>query len=156
MRRRREKQEKKLAESNDKTLRKFSSNNINKINEKIDLKLLRTSFDLIPSNGLNISDPVTNTTAINLSSPQSKLLASLKKNRKQYQQNSSKKNSFPNSNKTGSKKEVTDSLVPNPNGFSKETLLKRMIDHFDTIDKDMHFEFCVNFFYQDILLNQRN
>jgi hypothetical protein len=139
VRRRREKQEKKLAESNDKTLRKFSQNNLTKVNEKIDLKLLRTSFEHIPSN-----DSVSNSTTTSSSHLQTpKLLASLKRKRKYHQQNSSKKSSNPILNKSGNKNEMIDGLTLNPNGFSKETLNKRMIEHFDTLDKDMHFEFCV-------------
>ena len=137
--------------SKNKTLKKTSSNNISKLNEKIDLKLLRTSFDLIPPNSLNLNDSVSSdtTTSTNIVSQnlmiQPKLLASLKKNRKNFQQNNSKKFSIPNLNKAGSKKELNDSLIVNPNGFSKETLAKRMIEHFETLDKDMHFEFCVRF-----------
>lgn len=136
--------------SKNKTLKKTSSN-ISKLNEKIDLKLLRTSFDLIPPNSLNLNDSVSsdNTTSANIISQnlmiQPKLLASLKRNRKNFQQNNSKKFSIPNLNKAGSKKELNDSLIVNPNGFSKETLAKRMIEHFETLDKDMHFEFCVRF-----------
>ena len=29
------------------------------------------------------------------------------------------------------------------NWYTKEALVKRMMDNFDTLDKDMHFEFCV-------------
>ena len=128
MKRKREKQEKKLNESNEKTLR----------SEKIGLNKLHTTYEF--SHILGQSSACSQALSANLNMPNLTSLASLKRKRRSFnQRHSSKKYINPSAlTLLRSVKNV------NPNEYNKDTLLKRMIDHFDTLDKDMHFEFCVS------------
>ena len=152
MRRRRLKQEAKLNESNDKSLRSLTFNDFS-INQngkqtqtQTDLKYLRNGIELLNASNRNRPSTCNDSLSIlelslsqksaSVSSTSEKISARRKK------RGASKKRQAPSASMTLLKN--ADGPCVNTNGFTKEILYKRIVDSFDTLDKDMHFEFCVS------------